>query len=143
MGGRGSNSSSATAKKSKPAAQYAMAVGADENYVDDDLKYYRETNYGSISRKQAGIIYRAYKENELPGIGENQISWLYNRMTGSGMPTSNTTDKRIAGELLGVVDAVAAKDYPAAIRLFNKTLDAYYTFNNDMIYRDDRPKARK
>lgn len=129
-------------KKKKKPAEYVMAVGAEENYVDDDLKYYRETNYGSISRKQAGMIYRAYKENELPGIGENQISWLYNRMAGSGMPTTNTTDKQIAGQMLGVVDAVAAKDYSAATRIFNKALDSYYNAYNDMIYKDDRPKAR-
>lgn len=129
------------AEAQKP-AEYVMAVGATENYVDDDLKYYRETNYGSISRKQAGMIYRAYKENELPGIGENQISWLYNRMAGSGMPTTNTTDKQIAGQMLGVVDAVAVKDYSAATRIFNKALDSYYSSYNDMIYKDDRPKAR-
>lgn len=74
--------------------------------------------YGDVSRKQGGVVFRAYKDGKLPSAMESQISMMYGRYVrgryDSAVPTTDSNLKEVASRLRTTINALFAKDYRAA-----------------------------
>lgn len=121
MGGRGS--SSATAKSNSASFdQYRAEV----------------TTSDVITRKQAGVLFRAYKSGELD-VTKQQIDLVYTRFASESPHFStNSHDQNSAANLKTVINALFAGDKPAANAAFGHFLSYYYTWNKDKLFPDDR-----
>lgn len=113
----------------------------ESSYKADFSKYAGGVNnFATITRKQASVIYRNYKEGNLDAT-EQQIDMMYTRYVPEGSYSAPTTDSRskdVAASLRTVVNALFADDYPAANAAFQWFLDKHYLNYSDMWFPDDR-----
>ena len=127
MGGRGASSMSGNKKPVVDVTRYI---------TDETVK-----PFSTVSRKQAGMVYRAYKTGEID-VTEQQISMMYKRYTRDSYESpSVSTDSAAndaANKLRATVSAIASGDSAAANSLFTSFLDTHYMHFNDSIFPDDR-----
>lgn len=85
-------------------------------------KYYRPSNFGSITRKQAGVIFRNYKLGHI----NVDANWLYKSMTNDFVcPTTDIYLKDAAEGLMMAVSALIDGDYSFAQEMIDKTYKSY------------------
>jgi hypothetical protein len=106
MGGRGGISASGS----------ASGYGDATRYIDDTTV----KPYSTISRKQANVLYRAYKDGRIRATAE-QMNTVYNRYVHDGSP-SLSNDSRgndVANRLRSAVNAASHGDFRSASQLFD------------------------
>lgn len=106
-------------KKTKNPDQSAM-----QSKKTDYLQQTKLSSYPTISRGQAGMLYRGFKEGKLSATQE-EMSWMYNRMTGDSYPSTNSVDTNIANKLRVTVTVASKGDWKTASSLFKDALSAY------------------
>ena len=126
MGGRGSTSRTGRTRKgltSEEHDKYAANVIYDRN---------------SITRKQAGVLYSAYKRGDLD-VTKAQMNMMYDEYV-SSVPSWTTDSKTsdVVARLQIAVSAAASNDYDAAYRAFQNYLDIHYIYFDDPNHPDDR-----
>lgn len=126
MGGRGSTSRSGRSSKGLTSEEY-------EKYSQNVI-YDRD----SITRRQAGVLYSAYKRGDLDAT-KAQMNMTYGRYASySPQWTTDSHVSDVVAKLQMAVSAAASSDYDAASRAFQSYLDAHYAYFDDSIYPDDR-----
>lgn len=112
-----------------------------------DLSKYQSDKYmpfADVSRGQAGMVFRAYKEGNLPSATDAQMNMMYGRYTrgkyDSARPSTDANGIDSASRLRTTVNAISAGDYKAADKAFADFVDSHYLRNSDSMYPDDRPK---
>lgn len=129
MGGRGGSS------KSKGGG----GGGGGSSYESLLDKYEAKFNpYGTITRKQAGVLFRLTKTGELKA-GDDSMNWMYRFASDSRVPTTNAHAQNIASDLGLAVTAAMNRDYGGAATAFNHAVDNYYLHYSDSLY----PKKSK
>lgn len=107
-------------------------------------KYIPETNgRDAITRKQGGVIYRAFKTGELNAT-KAQMNMVYGRFVDDS--PRRTTDSHVQNGVTGlrtVVSALSAGDSKAANAAFDHFLNKYYRNFKDSMYPDDRRKRKR
>lgn len=122
MGGRGASSMSAV-----------NSTASFQQYISEP------SNFDTITRKQAGVIFRNYKDGNIDAT-KQQIDLVYTRFVSEGISSQSNDANMInsASNLRTVVNALFANDYPAANAAFAHFLDFYYMRNKDEWFPDDR-----
>lgn len=88
--------------------------------------------YATISEKQAGVIFGAWKRGEIEATKE-QIGMMYGRYVGRSNPTTDAKAIDVCSKLKAVVDAVFAKD-GSATKAFEDFISAHKRNFNDTVY---------
>ena len=124
MGGRGAYSASALS-----------GAAAYEKYIGDPVPF------AQVSRKQAGMIFSAYKRGDLDAT-KQQMNLLYTRYAADRtlLPTTDASAINVASSLRTTVNALASGDSKAANAAFRSFLDNHYRTYKDSNFPDDRRK---
>ncbi len=95
--------------------------------------------YGTVSRKQAGLLYRAHKDGRL-GATESQINMMYGRYVADGAQRASADAKAnaVADKLRTAVGATAGGTDAEAAAAWQHFLNAHYAAYSDDLYPDDR-----
>lgn len=95
--------------------------------------------YDTVSRKQAGLLYRAHKDGRL-GATDSQISMMYGRYVADGAQKASADAKAnaVADKLRTAVGATAGGTDGEAAAAWQHFLDAHYAAYADSLYPDDR-----
>lgn len=88
--------------------------------------------FATISNKQAGVIFGAWKRGEIEATKE-EIDMMYFRYVGSSQPTTDATEIDICSKLKAVVDSIFAKDGKAS-EAFRTFIDTYKMHFTDTIF---------
>lgn len=90
-------------------------------------------SYSTITTKQAGVIFGAWKRGEL--VAEKKdIDMMYGRYVGSSSPTTNARELDVAAKLRAVLDAIFAHDMETAAAKFSAFVDCHHTNFSDSIF---------
>lgn len=79
--------------------------------------------YATILNKQAGVIFGAWKRNEIEATKE-EIDMMYFRFVGSSAPTTDAASIDCCNRLKAVIDSIFAHDGKAS-EAFRSFIDAY------------------
>ena len=88
--------------------------------------------YATITKKQAGVIFGAWKRNEIEATQE-EIDMIYFRFVGPSEPTTDAVMSDCCDRLKSVIDSIFAHDGKAneAFRTFIKVYKAKF---NDTLF---------
>lgn len=102
-------------------------------------KYGSVKPYDTVSRKQAGLLYRAHKDGRL-GATENQVNMMYGRYVADGAqrPSADARANGVANKLRTAVGAAAGGSSEEAAAAWQHFLDAHYAAYDDSLFPDDR-----
>lgn len=88
--------------------------------------------FATITKKQAGVIFAAWKREELRAT-DGAINMMYGRFVGNSAPTTDAIAIECAAKLRNVIDAIFAKDGSATDK-FAEFVDYYKAHYEDSIY---------
>lgn len=108
----------------------------EQAFYDWQEKHLDPKPFGSISKKQAGVIFRAFKEGRLKAEQVN-ISMMYARYVSESKPvlTANWKESSTAEDLRMTITALFEGEDEFANRCFQSFLQSHYTH-----FQDDRFK---
>lgn len=88
--------------------------------------------FATISNKQAGVIFGAWKRGEIEATKE-EIDMMYFRYVGSSAPTTDAKQIDVCSKLKAVVDSIFAKDGKAS-EAFRNFIDTYKIYFIDTMF---------
>lgn len=102
-------------------------------------KYGSVKPYDTVSRKQAGLLYRAHKDGRL-GATDGQMNMMYGRYVADGAQRASADARAnaVADKLRIAVGAAANGTDKEAAAAWGQFLDAHYAAFSDSLYPDDR-----
>ena len=88
--------------------------------------------FATISKKQAGVIFGAWKRNEIEASKE-EIDMMYYRFVGESAPTTDANMIDCCDRLKAVIDSIFAHDGKAS-EAFRNFIDCYKMKFNDTMF---------